>query len=233
MINIKELSKYVLYQLKLLNFLTKFKYNTYKLLKEGYNPKHFWEGWSDGYSIQKVQQRIGQSQFHLLSKLEELKPRSVLEIGCGFGKNLKFIIENISYPIILVGFDISKSMVLKAKNNLNERVLLGCGDINALPFHDLSYDLVFTHGTLMHVPEDNINQAIKELKRITKNYLIIIEETYWSIGKKKQKTILKPNDYTFIYDYEILLKKNGLHIREKIIIKERLNLIFLLCKTNN
>jgi len=225
----KEILKILLYRAHILNLFTKLRYNTYHLLKEGYDPKKFWDEWSDNYSKQKAQQRIDKGQYWLLKKIEELKPRKVLEIGCGFGKNLKFLLENLSYPPVLIGFDISNSMVRKAKENLHEKVLLGCGDINLLPFCDQTYDLVFTHATLMHVPEQNIKKAIHELERVAKQYLIIIEETYWSIGKSQGFT-LKPNDYTFIYDYEDLLTHCGLLIEEKRVEKGDWNLICLLCR---
>jgi ubiquinone/menaquinone biosynthesis C-methylase UbiE len=128
----------------------------------------------------------------------------------------------------MVGFDISELMIQKAKNNLNDKALLGCADINALPFRDKFYDLVFTHATLMHVSEQNIENAIREISRVTKRYLVIIEETYWSIGNL-QGTVLKPNEYTFIYDYAQLLSKCGLKIIEMKEQKGDWNLIYLLC----
>ncbi len=225
----KEVLKILLYRLHLLNLLTKMRYNTYHLLKEGYNPKKFWNGWSDDYSKQKAQQRIGKGQYWLLNKIEELKPRKVLEVGCGFGKNLNFILEHLSFPASLVGFDLSESMIRKAKKVLSQKAFLGCGDINRLPFRDQVFDLVFTHATLMHVSEQNIKMAIQELQRVTKTFVIIVEETYWSKGNFKGKT-LKPNDYTFIYDYEELVSQCGLEIEEMEEVKGDWNLICLLCK---
>jgi ubiquinone/menaquinone biosynthesis C-methylase UbiE len=128
----------------------------------------------------------------------------------------------------LVGFDISESMIRKATKNLDDKVLLGCADINSLPFYENSYDLVFTHATLMHVPEQNIENAIREIIRVAKRYLVIIEETYWSIGNVRG-SILKPNDYTFIYDYTQLLSECGLKIEEMREEKGDWNLIYLLC----
>jgi SAM-dependent methyltransferase len=229
MANTKELLKIFLYRINLLNLLSKLRYGTYPLLKEGYKPKRFWDGWSDNYSRQKPQQKIDKAHYWLLKKLEEIKPKTVLEIGCGFGRNLRFLSDHLSYPARFVGFDISESMVRKARTRLDDKVLLGCGDINFLPFRDKSYDLVFTHATLMHVPEQSIRKAISELRRVTKDHLVIVEETYWSIGRIWGLTF-KPNEYTFIYDYGNLLSDGGLGIEERREERGDLNLICLLCK---
>jgi len=224
----KELLKILLYRINLLNFFSKLKYRTYHLLKEGYKPKQFWDGWSDNYSRQKAQRRIDESHHWLLKKMEALKPNTVLEMGCGFGRNLKFLTENLSYQARWVGFDISESMIKKAKGGFNDKVLLGCGDITSLPFHDRSYDLVYTHATLMHVPEEHVSKAIQELKRVAKKYLILIEETYWSKGNLRRGTF-KPNEYTFIYDYKTLVSQSGLVIEEMREKEGDWNLIYLLC----
>lgn len=228
MAKVKEILKILLYRAKLLNFITKLRYQTYPLLRKGYYPKKFWNGWSDYYSSQKTQQKIDKSQYWLLKKIEELKPKNVLEIGCGFGRNLKFLSDHLPSSVVMTGFDISESMVRKAKGNLKNRAFLGCADINALPLCKGSYELVFTHAVLMHVPEENIENAIREIRRVAKNHLIIIEETYWSVGNL-QGTILKPNEYTFIYDYPQLLSKFGLKIIEMKEEKGEINLIYLLC----
>jgi ubiquinone/menaquinone biosynthesis C-methylase UbiE len=224
----KEILKILLYRANLLNLFSKLRYKTYNLLKEGYNPKIFWNGWSDNYSRQKAQQRIDNSHYWLLEKVEALKPKNILEIGCGFGRNLTFLLENLSYPVGLVGFDISASMIRKAKKSLDDKVLLGCADINFLPFCEKSYDLVFAYATLMHVPEQNIKNAICEIERVAKKYVVIIEETYWSIGNIGGVT-LKPNEYTFIYDYTKLLSECGLVIEEAKEQKGDWNLIYLVC----
>lgn len=215
--------------MNLLNFFSKLRYRTYHLLKEGYKPKQFWDGWSDGYSRQKPQRRIDESHHWLLKKMEELKPNTVLEMGCGFGRNLKFLMENLSYQPKLVGFDISESMIRKAKGGVNDKVLLGCGDITSLPFRDRSCDLVYTRATLMHVPEEHISKAIRELRRVAKRYLVLIEETYWSRGNIRGRTF-KPNEYTFIYDYATLISQSRLIIEEMKEEKGDWNLIYFLCR---
>lgn len=225
----KELLKILLYRINLLNFFSKLRYRTYHLLKEGYKPKQFWDGWSDNYTRQKAQQRIDSSQYWLLKKMEESKPETVLEMGCGFGRNLKFLMENLSYQPKLAGFDISESMIRKAKGGVNDKVLLGCGDITSLPFRDQSYDLVYTHATLMHVPEEYIRTAILELRRVARRYLVLIEETYWSKGNIRGRTF-KPNEYTFIYDYAALISQSGLVIEEMKEEKGDWNLIYLFCR---
>lgn len=224
----KEILKIILYRCGILNIVSKIWYGTYFLLKEGYDPKRFWNGWSDDYARHKVQQKIDASQYWLLQQVEALRPSSVIEIGCGFGRNLKYLAEHLSYPVTLAGLDISQSMAHKAKSNLKDRSFIGCGDVRALPFSDASWDLVFTHAALMHVPESDIGGALAELRRIAKKDLLIIEETYWSIGRDRGLAF-RPNDYTFIYDYRELAENGGLTIEEEREEKGNCNLIMLRC----
>lgn len=44
-------------------------------------------------------------------------------------------------------------------------------DVRALPYEDNSFDLVFTSGTLIHVPMDDKVQAVSEMARVTRRYL--------------------------------------------------------------
>lgn len=124
------------------------------------------------------------------------KPTSILEAGIGeattFVKVLKHLnIENIK----AFGFDISWSRILLAKKliekeNLNN-VHLSTGNLFDVPFLDDSIDLVYT----FHSIEPNggfEKEILKELFRITKNYLILFEPDYDETtedNKKRMKSL--------------------------------------------
>jgi ubiquinone/menaquinone biosynthesis C-methylase UbiE len=199
------------------------------LLKLGYQPKNFWNKWSSTYFSQHYRKEYDQSHDWLLSTVRELCPSKILEIGCGFGRNLKLISSNTVLPVALSGSDISEEMLKKAALYLNNgdkyrKVNLTCADILKLPYKDGAFDLVFTYGTLMHVSQDNLSKAIGELKRISRKYIISIEEVLWheENGRKRSARL---NDYTFIHNYRGAILNSGLSIKKTRKINGLIDLI--------
>lgn len=98
--------------------------------------------------------------------LEMCRGKRVLEIGCGIGKDARFLTEN---GIEYYGLDYSSRSVELATRHFS---LLGLrrrflnADAAALPFPDQSFDLVFSIGVLHHTPETA--RACRELVRITR-----------------------------------------------------------------
>ena len=67
------------------------------------------------------------------------------------------------------------------------------GDLFNLPLSNNSFDVVYTHYALEQSPHRN-NEAITELLRITKHYLILMEPAY-ELGNKEQKMNILKRDY--------------------------------------
>ena len=224
----EKLLKKILFRLRLLNLISKIRNKTFFLLKHGYAPRHFWNDWSDTYFHQPCRKEVDQSHFWLLEVVKKIKPESILEVGCGFGKNMDFLNKNLSHPTKLFGLDISESMVKKAKVFVPDNASFACGDILNLPFPDNSFDLVFTHGTLMHISSDNLSTAILELRRIAKKGIIIIEEVLWN-SIEQQKNITQLNEYTFIHDYEKIFQDLGFETKELKRYEDYVDLICMHC----
>jgi len=222
----KSLKK-ILFDTGLLGYLSETKNKVRGMLKTGYNPKIFWETWSGDFYNQKYQHKIQEGQRRILDEMRRIEPGSVLEAGCGFGRNLKFLSKEIGDKIHFTGIDISKNLLEKCDMSVT------CADIRKLPFSDNSFDMVFTHGTLMHVPGHTIRNAMNELIRVSKKYILCAEEAYWDSFPKDKETV-KPNRYTFYHNYEKMLGNNN----TKLLRKEYFNIgtiryiIFLLKKTN-
>ncbi len=224
----EKLLKKILFKLQLLNLISKIRNKTFFLLKHGYTPRDFWDNWSDTYFHQPCRKEVNQSHYWLLEVVKKIKSESIIEVGCGFGKNIDFLYKNLPYTSKLFGLDISESMVKKAKDYIPGNASLACGDILNLPFSDNSFDLVFTHGTLMHISADNLPKAILELKRIAKKDIIIIEEVLWSNIKKKKK-ITQLNEYTFIHDYRKIFHELGFKTKETKRHEDYVDLICMHC----
>jgi len=98
----------------------------------------------------------------IIHHLDTDKSMKILDVGCGSGYMLHQI-QNQGYEN-LVGVDLVNH--LKYPN-----IALQPANIEKLPFEDKSFDTVICSHTLEHVI--NIQQAIKELKRVAAKKLII------------------------------------------------------------
>lgn len=141
---------------------------------------------------------IGTKRVHLLllkKAIETVKPQSVLEVGSGYGINL--FVLSISFPAIqFSGMELTKQGVLAAKKigdsgrfsqdildfSLDQNVgqtpkkpiNFYQGSAKNLPFADKSFDVVYTMLAL-EAMEEIRHQALRELARVAKRYVIMIE----------------------------------------------------------
>jgi ubiquinone/menaquinone biosynthesis C-methylase UbiE len=86
---------------------------------------------------------------------EKLKnSSSFLDIGCACGQSTAHIKQ--LYPRMrVVGLDICKHYLDFARKNFKD-VEWKLGDIRRLPFKKNEFDVIFTHGCLIHVTHEDI-----------------------------------------------------------------------------
>lgn len=204
-------------------------------MKGPYRPKEFWERWGKTFYKEPDQRKIYPEHYWILENLKQIRPQNLLEIGCGFGRNIKFLAENYPYNLRVTGCDFSSSMLIKAKKFLktvkfvNKKPVLIKADILDLPFANSSFDVVLLHGVLMHIQPKNIKKAILQATRVTKKYLILVEQNFLD-QKPRKKGYAQINKYTFAYNYQELFREFGGKIVER---KKGLGLVWLLIKFNN
>jgi hypothetical protein len=136
-----------------------------------YDPQRFWEeggrGWVKWEAFQPDEAEI-------ISVVERLRPRSVLELGCGGGRNGRYFAEAERYA----GLDISFPLLERARDRLEANsVGLVCADAVRLPFADASHDLVFAVSTLQHVVPEKISTCVADIMRVTRRHICLIEFT--------------------------------------------------------
>lgn len=108
--------------------------------------------------------------------LIDLRFRSIVEIGCGTGKNTSFLSE-ISSKVHAVDF--SEAMIKQAKQKLNsENVMFSVSDIKERwMFDDRSADLITCNLVLEHI--ENISFIFSEASRIlVKGGILFISELH-------------------------------------------------------
>jgi SAM-dependent methyltransferase len=108
-------------------------------------------------------------QGHILARLDaiDFKGKRVLEIGLGQGADSEQIIRR---GAIWSGLDLTPESVKRVSTRLRLRGFtyerLECGSALAIPFNDNSFDMVFSHGVLHHIP--NVRAAQREIARVLK-----------------------------------------------------------------
>ncbi len=132
---------------------------------------------SVGQDFDELQEKLFNDIYRVneVIKLFNGKLNTILDIGCGTGKNLPLLAE---YSQKIIGFDSSPSMLqlsehICKKNNLNYDLKLG--DIQKLPFAEESIDGVFINMVLHHISDPS--KSIKEISRIltNKGEILLIE----------------------------------------------------------
>lgn len=115
--------------------------------------------------------------------LKHYKPRSVLEVGCNVGGNLQHIVwpytsqslpEGWPDPHDVAGVDVNVRALALAMKRIPSCALWKM-EATRLAIPDQSYDLVFTCGVLIHLNDDDLGKAIKEMTRVSARYLMTIE----------------------------------------------------------
>lgn len=126
-----------------------------------------------------------QTERHLPGCIEALNVggKQLLEIGLGEGSDSELLIRQRAR---WSGVDLTAESVERVRTRLALRELpyeeLRQGSVLQLPFADNSFDMVFSHGVLHHVPD--IQQAQREIHRVLRpgGELVIMMYARWSLN---------------------------------------------------
>jgi ubiquinone/menaquinone biosynthesis C-methylase UbiE len=104
---------------------------------------------------------------------EYLKPIDrVLDIGCGVGEHARLLKDSCGR---VHGLDLSKELVKAANKNL-ARDFGVRGSVVKLPFRDKIFDVTYSVNLLHHLKSlEVIKEALREMKRITRREIIILD----------------------------------------------------------
>ncbi len=116
----------------------------------------FWEGTRSHDVSQNIQS--------LLKHIQGVAPFSILDIGCGPGRDLKTFIELGHQP---VGLDGSAEFVQMARDYANCEVWQQ--DFLKLALPAQRFDGVFANASLFHVPSQELPRVLKQLHATLKN----------------------------------------------------------------
>ena len=147
--------------------------------------------------------------------IAELKPQSVLDVGCGNGSAVKAMKE---IGIDAYGCDISQE-ASKKWDGVRDKCYLAFA--HNLPFRDNRFDLV-TSDILEHIPEDWVTRSIQEMKRVSNRHLLFMldfkEAPYLIDNRFQPHQTVRPSEW-----WKKTFRRNGLNI-----LKQPTNKTFIL-----
>lgn len=148
--------------------------------------------------------------------------QSVLELGCNSGGNLLYISKK-SPDVKLVGVDINPNAIKYGKEvEGNEAELIEGSIYDLSKFCDKSFDLVFVCGVLMHIDTEHTKSVIKEMNRIAKDFILLVELNgsekilRYSFGTNVYKTHVPGSiPHKFSHDYIKII--NDMNLKSNIV----------------
>jgi ubiquinone/menaquinone biosynthesis C-methylase UbiE len=149
------------------------------------DPKRYYDEFSAWYERER-----GYGYHQLIDDLEiEVVERysrgaAVLEAGCGTGLLLERVARSADDAW---GVDLSAGMLAKARERGLQVVQ---GSVDALPFADQRFDVVYSFKVLAHVPR--IREAVAEMARVTRPGGYLILEFYNTASLRYLVKRLKP-----------------------------------------
>jgi pseudaminic acid biosynthesis-associated methylase len=130
--------------------------------------------------------------------LEDLRPRTVLEVGCNVGANLRWIAGDRR---LVLGLDVNEGALRQMRAEVRAARAVA-GSARSLPFADRSFDLVFTAGVLIHQPREALPAVMREIVRSSGRFVLAAE--YYApeeveVEYRGQRGALFKRDYGRLY----------------------------------
>ena len=139
---------------------------------------------------------------------------SILEAGIGEGNCIGELLNHFDTNVESYGFDISWSRLAYARKWLNEKTrkstYLFTGDLLDIPCAENSFDIVYTNQAI-EPNAGNEEKILRELYRITKKYLIMIEPSYEFANAEARERM---EALGYIKGLESIARKNQYNIIE-------------------
>jgi len=143
------------------------------------DPRSYWSlrGGEEYFREQEGQPARTDRSRWLAERVAAYRPASVLEIGCGYGKQIRALRRLIDVPV--VGLDFSPSQLALARGYLGglDRVGLVLGSGLELPFPDGAFDLVLTSAVILHNPPPGAEKIRREVVRVARRFAAHNEDT--------------------------------------------------------
>jgi len=143
---------------------------------EGWEPRRYWADmgpWLAGPGAATKEHR--ETERHLRTHLRSLGPiQSVLDVGCGRGR-LASLLAKVLPKAHYTGIDVGEEQCKATQQVRPDGTLYQ----SALQDFDTrhTYDLVLASEVLMHIPPNEIEQAVEQLFKLSSKWIVTIDWT--------------------------------------------------------
>lgn len=144
----------------------------------------------------------------IIEKLRKIPFISILEVGCASGPNLYLIAKTFQNKVRVGGIDISSDAIETAKKHLPLGSVLEQGNVQNMYFNDESVDIILSDMTLIYISPQKIKRVIKEMKRVARNNIILVE--FHSKNVFKRWGLALASGY-YAHNYKKLLENEGFY----------------------
>lgn len=143
----------------------------------------------------------------LLRLLAPLKFATMLDVGCGFGRIGALVADR--QEVDYTGIDISEQMVNAARRRI-PKGRFAVTSLEDFSSEDEPYDLVLASEFLMHVPPEEVQDAVKALVALSRRHVVTVDWT---------EPIRKPAAaHNWRHDYQALFTDAGAEIRRSQVV---------------
>jgi len=111
---------------------------------------------------------------NILSRVALNNNSKILEVGANIGLNLKAIKSIKKFDLYAIEPNSNACQEI-IKNNILDKEHLLHDVANEIGFSDNKFDIVFTCGVLIHIHPENLLDAMKEIYRVSKKYIVCAE----------------------------------------------------------
>jgi len=177
--------------------------------------KKWWEGRKIDWQKDYLDSWNHPHRYFISSLLTRFQWISLIEVGCASGANLMNIVKNFQGKQV-GGFDVNAEAIELAKKTF-QGAILKVGSVEDMMMSDDSTDVVLSDMCLIYV--SNPDKAIKEMKRVTRKYLVLSElhsESWY--GRIK----LRLTSGYHAHNYKTLLEKHGFYNLQFIKMTEKM-----------
>jgi len=166
-----------------------------------------------------------------------LELNNILEVGCNVANQLLLLQKSFFKKCNLYGIELNRYAIEKSKQRAKEKgiEIIQASAFN-IPFKNAYFDLVFTSGVLIHISPKDINEALDEIHRCSREYIWHLEyfsEEYTKVDYRGYNGLLWKTNFLRLYldrfpDLKLLKEERYPYLQDKKLVDQ----VFLLKKIN-
>ena len=160
----------------------------------------------------------------LYETILKIKPKSILEIGCGGGDHLaNLALLNKNFKLFGIDRSFEQMNILK-KRHLSLKVSLEIKDITKKNCNIENTDLIYTHAVLMHISETKkrLNYALKNILNSSIKHIVFIENWTSHHFLDELNKIIKKNNKFNLYKFYVASLSKDKSVKALVLSKKKL-----------